>query len=330
MRSLLLSTLVILLFSTLDIYPQTPDIKIADKLEESDRESGIPLIAIKSTLPCNLFQPVSSSFIGISDTGTDSVTAYQQAFLRALSLAAYRHGKARGMSDYFNDTNRKQQYSNYEEFCELKASCDLPVEGLKVVRSFRLSSGELVLFLAIDSNAVKPEKRVNLKSSTVIYSKENEINGSLKIISKIMMENQSVLDSAENNHSEKVTYHISNNRWLSKEIFFDNKKIDTDRYKIYYNPSSECGSDLTDSLNAGTGTVDGLWHALLINAFGQLSAQLKEHFLKVKKVGDSYQDKMISLNRESGYFQFGFELVDVLSKDNKIYTRIKTGFPANP
>lgn len=329
MRSLLLNAIIILLFSSTEGFPQSPDNKPSGYPDENNAESISSLIAIKSVLPCQFFEHVSTSCIGISDIGTDSATAYQQAYLRALSMVAFRHGQARGMSDYFNDSNGKQRYSNYEEYCELKTNCELPEDGIRVLESYRLKSGELVLFLAIDSAVVRSDKKLNLKSSASIYYKENESNGSLKIINKIQMENQSVSGSNENNHSERLTYHIGNNRWLSKEILFDNREIDTDRYKIYYEFSPECTGDTTGCPNAGTSSVDGMWHALLMNVFSQLSAQLKEHFLKVKKVGDSYQDKMITLNRESGYFNFGFELVDVLSKDNKIYARIKTEFAGN-
>lgn len=329
MRRFLLTFFVVLLISFSSLFSQSQQMEIVDKMLMPNQELTTSIIPLKSSLPCNFFRNISSSFIGISDAGTDSATAYHQAYVRALSMVALRKGLARGMSDFFNDTNGEQISSNYEELCELKTSCNLPVAGLKVSDSIWLKSGEFVLFMTVDSTTVICDNRVNMNSSVSIYYKENETDGSRKIINKILLENKLFYSGKENGHTEKLTYIVSNNRWLSKETFFDDRKINTDRYKIFYEPITECMADTTGYKESGSSSVDGLWYALVNNIYRQLSAQLKEQFLKVKKVGDRYQDKMITLNRESGFFRFGCVLVDGALVDNKLVTRIKTEFPTN-
>jgi hypothetical protein len=327
MRRILQTLFFIILFSSSALFSQTQVEKAIDKEPMTGQESVSPVIALKSTIPCNFFNNISSAFIGISDIGVDSATARQQAYLRALSMVTLRKGLAIGMSDFFNDSNGEETSSNYEELCELKAKCNLPVEGLKVSDSIWLKSGELVLFLKVDTTTVKYAERINIESSASIYYKESETDGSLKEINKITQENNFFYPCRENGHTEKLTYNTCNNRWLSKETFFDDRKIDSDQYKIFYEPQGECNIDSTGCKESGSGSIDGLWFALVNNIYRQLTAQLKEHFVKLKKVGDMYQDKMITLNRETGYFNFGCKLIDGALVDNKLFIRIKTEFP---
>lgn len=327
MRQFLLIFLGVFLFSFSCIFSQSKFGETNNNSSEPAQEPISSIIALKSKLPCNYFSNISSSFIGVSDVGVDSITAREQAYLRAMSMIALRNGLVRGMSDFFNDTNGNQISSNYEELCELKAYCNLPVTGLKVSDSIWLKSGELVLFVTVDSTNERRFERVSLNSSISIYYKENESDGSRKIINKISIENKLFYPCRETGHTEKLTYIVGNNRWLSKETFFDDRKIGSDRYKIFYETLAGCAIDSTGCKEAGSNAVDGLWYAMINNLYRQLSAQLKEQFVKVKKVGDKYQDKLISLNRESGYFKFGCVLLDGALVDNKLVTRIKTEFP---
>ncbi|MFZ4724337.1 MAG: hypothetical protein ACOYMD_02750 [Paludibacter sp.] len=300
--------------------------EIINKLPDYNHHTTNSPTPLKSQLPCGFYRYIVTSAIGISDVKLDSTTAYHQAYLRALSMLALQKGLARGMSDFFNDTNGKDISSNYEELCELKSDCNFSAEGIKVLNSFQLKSGEFVIFLGIDSSSVTTTNLIKINSIATIYYKDSEINGSRKIINKITFDNN--LTSFENNknHIEKTTYVSGNNRWVSNETYFDSKKIVTDRYKIFYDSPSECIGDTTGFKEFGTSTVDGLWFALVNSVYRQLSAKIKENFLKVKKLGDQYGDKVISLNRETGFFKFSFNITDAALIDNKLITKIKVNY----
>ncbi len=242
-------------------------------------------------------------------------------------MISFRNGRARGMSDFYNDNNGEQISSNYEELCEINTTTNLPVAGLKIYDSFILNSGELVLFLNVDSTNVDLIERINTKSSIAIYYKESEIDGSRKIINKILLESKISCPDKSKDHTEKLTYILCNNRWLGNETFFDGQKISTDRYKIFYEPVDECISDTTGCKMSGTSTVDGLWYALINNMSRQLSSHLKERYLNVKQVGDTYQDEIKTLNRESGFFRFNCSIKKVALVDNKLITHLETIFP---
>src|SRR5665647_977554 len=186
MRQLILSFVLIFLLSFQLLFSQSQLKEIMDKLPPSGSESNLSVIPVKSSLPCNFYRNIGSSFVGISDAGMDSTTAYNQAFLRALSMISFRNGSARGMSDFYNDNNGDQISSNYEELCEINTTMNLPLEGLRISDSFILNSGELVLFLNVDSSNVDLIERINAKSSVAIYYKENEIDGSRRMINKIL------------------------------------------------------------------------------------------------------------------------------------------------
>jgi len=327
MRQLILSFVLIFLLSFQLLFSQSQLKEIMDKLPPSGSESNLSVIPVKSSLPCNFYRNIGSSFVGISDAGMDSTTAYNQAFLRALSMISFRNGSARGMSDFYNDNNGDQISSNYEELCEINTTMNLPLEGLRISDSFILNSGELVLFLNVDSSNVDLIERINAKSSVAIYYKENEIDGSRRMINKILLESKIFYPDKSQEHTEKLTYILSNNCWLGNETFFDGQKINTGRYKIFYEPSDECIGDTTECKMFGTSTVDGLWYALINNMYRQLSSQLKERYLNVKQVGDSYQDEIKTLNRESGFFRFNCNIKNVALVDNKLITHLETNFP---
>jgi hypothetical protein len=324
MRQLFIILVFVILIPTAFLHSQPKE--IINKLPDYNQQTTNSPTPLKSQLPCAFYRNITTSAIGISDVKLDSTTAYNQAYLRALSMLALQKGLARGMSDFFNDTNGKDISSNYEELCELKSDCSFSAEGIKVLNSFQLKSGEFVLFLGIDSSSVTPTNLIKINSIATIYYKDSEMNGSRKIINKITFDN--ALTSSENNknHIEKTTYVSGNNRWVSNETYFDNKKIVTDRYKIFYDSSPECIGDTTGFKEFGTSTVDGLWFALVNSVYRQLSGKIKENFLKVKKLGDQYGDKVISLNRETGYFKFSFNVLDAALLDNKLITKIKVNY----
>ena len=301
--------------------------KILDDLPRPEQQQVPQFVSLKSSLACDFFSKLATSHIGISDVGLDSVTAYRQAYLRALSLVSLKDGFARGMSDFFNDTNGNEQTSsNYEELCELKSSLNLPVSAIKVSDSIKLNTGELVLFLSVDTSIVKSKERMILNSRIAIYYKENTTDLSREFFNKIVVDNKLSYSDKGLVDSEKSSYIVSHNRWLSKEIVFNNKKIETNFYKTFYKTDDVCTIDTTDCRQTGTNTLDGLWYAFVNNYYHQLSGQLKDRFLKVKSVGDQYDNKTISLNRESGFFRFGSILVGAALFDNKFITRIKTNY----
>lgn len=299
--------------------------EVLDKLP-AEQQTKPTIIPIKSTIPCKLFQNITSSFVGISDAGLDSTTAYNQAYTRALSMISLQNAFGRGMSDFYNDTNNEQLSSNYEELCEINATNNLAVEAIKIYDSFWLDSGEFIIFLNLDSSKVNPNQRIKNKNLVSIYYKENEQDGNKNIYNKISIENEMLRADNSSNHSESLTYILGNNRWLSNETNFDNKKIETNRYKIFYNTEKDCIGDSTEYKSESTSSVDGLWYALLNNMYSKLSAQLKEHYLKVKEVGDKYSDKTMTLYRESGYFRFCCRLQSIQLVDNRLITTINTEF----
>jgi hypothetical protein len=326
MRHILINSILVFIISVPTVFLQSQPKEIINKLPDYNQQTSNSPTPLKSQLPCGFYRNIATSAVGISDAKLDSTTAYHQAYLRALAMLALQKGLARGMSDFFNDTNGKDFSSNYEELCELKSDCSFPAEGIKVQNSFLLKSGEFVLFLGIDSSTVTRTKQIKINSIATIYYKDSEVNGSRKIINKISFDNSLLSTDSNKNHIEKTTYVTGNNRWVSNETFFDNKKIETGRYKIFYDSSPECIGDTTGFKEFGTSTVDGLWFALVNSVYRQLSAKIKENFLKVKKLGDQYGDKVISLNRETGYFKFSFNLIDVALLDNKLTTKIKVNY----
>jgi hypothetical protein len=323
MKRLFLSILMIVFLPVSNLFCQSEVKEEMENVSYSENDNIPQLVSLKASIPCNFFNKLTNAYVGISDILTDSATSYQQAYVRALSIAALKNGMARGMSDFFNDSNGEKISSNYEELCELKAHLNIPANSIKIVDSLRLKTGEFVLFLTIDSTSTKTNNRFIFNSLATIYYKENETNFNRIFLNKIVVENKLYKTENDVEQIEKLDYNISNNRWLNKEIIFNNKKIRTDSFKTFYETEEGCVTDTTDCKRKGTNTVDGLWYAYSTNFYKQLSGELKDRFLNVKSVGDKYASKDIKLNRESGFFRFDCQPFDGVLFENKFLTRLK-------
>ena len=301
-------------------FSQSHLMKELDKIAPTHQENKTVLIPIKSTLPPDLWKEIGTSFIGISDVKLDSASAYHQAYLRALSIYSLQNGMARGMSDFYKNEYGAVTSSNYEEICELKAHCKLPLAALRIKNSVRLKSGELILFLTVDSTEVNKDTRIQVNSSTSIYYKENERDGNHHIMNKILLENELIYSEQAKKHTEKSTYLLSNNRWTNKEVFFDNTKIENDQYRLFYDYSN--AADTSKVEYNGSTVTTGLWTALINSLYSQLSAQLKPQFQKIKTVGERSESLTNSLNRESGFVSFGCTIEGIVMKDNKLEVKV--------
>ncbi|MEI8271809.1 MAG: hypothetical protein WCG08_04240 [Paludibacter sp.] len=301
-----------------DVLNTLPDIK---------KKQSPALTALKVMLPCDFSDCISNGYIGISEPRMDSTKAYQQAYMRALSVYALQNSLARGMSDFFNDATAQSTSSNYEEFCELKSECNLAVSSIKVLNTIQLKSGEIILKLEIDSTHPKSVERIRFKSSVELYSKETEVDGNNKTNTKIYIKTSAIYSGETKGHSEMMSYYLSNNRWISQDLVYDSLKIDNSRFKLFYITEPNCKNDTTGFDDRPFGTTDGLWFAFANGIYSALSSQLKPQFLKMKQVGDRFENKLISLNRESGFFQFSSTLIGGIYVENNLYTKIKTEFP---
>lgn len=310
-----------------DTYAQSHLSKEIDRLNEANRPVKKGLLPIKATFPCEIYSELSagSCYIGISDVGQDTLTAYRQAYLRALSMVALRNAEGRGMNDFFNQSGAKRLLSNYEEFCRLSCSFNLAASAIRVSKPLVLRSGEMVLFVSIDTTNASDNQRIQFSSNVELYYKETEADGHRELQSLFKKRNLCVKKLADS-LSESATYTQVNERFR-QEIVLDGINVTNNKYKVFYKPSEECKRDTIGYETKGRNTTDGLWVAFANSVYGQLSAQLIAKFQKVKNVGDRYQNESISLNRESGLFGIDCCLTDVVYFENKLYTRIKTEFP---
>ncbi|MEI6751744.1 MAG: hypothetical protein WCK78_01120 [Paludibacter sp.] len=323
-----ISVLQVLLLCCGSFFSQNSVYDNLTKLSDKAKETAKTFIPSKLMLPCDFSSYFSDAYVGISDARLDSATAYNQAFLRALSVFALQNAKGRGMSDFFNDSSTGSTSSNYEEFCELKAECELPSSAVKVMKTQRLKSGELILKLKIDSldKNQNPDDNIHFMTSVELYNKETEINKNSTTATKLLIKNTAISTGDPKSHSETLTCFLSNNRWVSQESVLDSIKIDNSRYKWLYLMDNDCKNDTTGFEDKAFGTTDGLWFAVANGIYGSLSAQLKPQFLKLKLVDDSYENKLLSLNRESGFFRFSTTILGGIYVENKLYTKIKTSF----
>lgn len=299
--------------------------KEIDCLSASNRQGKKGLLPIKAAFPCEIYSELSAGrFIGISDVGQDTATAYRQAYLRALSMVALRNAEGSGMNDFFNQSGTKRTSSNYEEFCRVSSKLDLAASAIRVSKPLVLRSGEMVLFVTIDTTNVFDNQHIRFSNNVELYYKETEADGHRELQSQLKITNLCTKNETDS-LSESAIYTQVNERFRP-EILLNNMNVTNNKYKVFYKPTDECRRDTAGYETKGRNTTDGLWAALASSVYGQLSAQVIAQFQKVKNVGDRYQNESISLNRESGLFRIDCRMTDVVYFENKLYTRLKTEF----
>ncbi|MCX6307928.1 MAG: hypothetical protein NTY32_03520, partial [Bacteroidia bacterium] len=290
----------------------------------AQRNNSAPetLFPLKSSLP-ELFSGIPiQGFIGISDPGADSATAYNQAFLRAVSMYNLSNGIGRGLSDYFTNDDNQTLSSKYEELCELKATCRISGASLKTAAPIRLNTGEIILLLTVDSTLAQKTDLLEVKSSISLYYKENSSDNSLCMQRKMLLETSCKPVGMPGGHQEKLKNVCINNRWVNKETVFDNTLIDNAPYKMFYYMDQKCSVSTTDfSSGTGKATFEGLWYALINSTYHQLSVQLKQQFQKEKSLGERYVKKQSLLSREVGFFRFKCLIESMQFCDNQLYVR---------
>ncbi len=317
---LLFLSLLPLLF----IYAQSDVVSILEKMatEKIESQQYIPL---KSMLPCAFFDHLFSGYIGISDIGVDSAMAYKQAYLRALSLASLRQGQVRGLCDAYNDSKDKDQVSyNYEEFYEVRTALKIPRSAIKVKEKLKLATGEVLLFLAIDSSEVtKNDVRIRMNNRITIYCKEDEAGWNHRFMNKITVSDTLSFSECDSVVCENSAYTGLGNRWVSENVSVNGRAITTDCYKTFYELDTNCIIKKNDCDQYGATTVDGLWSALINDLYRKLSMLFKNRLPKEKSVSDKSMDDLQSLDRDMGAYPFDCVLTGCTFSNNRMALQLQ-------
>lgn len=273
----------------------------------------------KVLIPNDLFQIPEDTYIGISDAGTDSATAYHQACMRALSMAALHHGRGKGMGDYYTKTNKNSVFSKYEELYRLQMALDWPLSSIKEVKSIYLGNKEYVVFLRLDSTLTKNSTSVHFQSNAEIYFHGLSIDKQESLSKKMYIKSSLYKDLDRDKHIESVEYTSKNNVLSDFKISFDKKKSDTYPYKYFYLYEDGDPATPENELLSYHYTTDGLWIALIEGVYKQLSAACQQYFLEVQNVGDAYQAQEEKINRQVGRkFYFDAAIKQIYYIDNKL------------
>jgi len=317
--------LFLLLFYSFHSISQNQIGDVMNSMTDAKLPAATRLIPLKSSLPNLFFGSPISGYIGISDPGADSVTAKEQAFLRAASLYNLSNGIGRGLSDYYTKDDGQVVSNNYEELCELNANCRISASAFILSEPIYLQTGEVILLLNVDSSFAKNNDLMEFQSKVSLYSKETGSDNNMLLQSKSILETSYKAVGKPGGHHEKLNNVCINNLWMSRTTLYDDKLIDNSSYKLFY--ESNCNSDKAASTSgAESSTFEGLWYALINSTYHQLSMQLKQQFQKEKSVSENYNSNQSQLSRDSGFFTYKCMIESINFCDDALNVKIKTSF----
>lgn len=294
--------------------------KLMDEMPDLTNQT-VTALPVKSEVPSVFGVIPANTYIGISDpAATDTLRALNQAYARAVLMYAFREGKGRGMTDFFHDGNGNDNASNYEELCELKLNCRLPLSQCGF-ESYRLASGEILVVLTVDTRARAKRQFIAFNGNIEVYSREVASDGANQSINKIMIDYQLAIRPTGLNMTEKYRCHADSRGKRNIESRFEDVLSDFEKYRYFYLPNDSIDLDLKDSV--GAPVYHGLWYALMTDLFRQISKQYLNEQIRVKKVEDRYNANLISLNRETGTFNVRVDMEALILKDNSLYVLLK-------
>lgn len=260
-------------------------------------------VTVKSFLPkefCTPFDEDKRVVIGISDPKNDSLTGFNQAWLRAHMVAALQEQvKVNMVAEFFSSQRETSvtKVSRYEEMYNIEAGIPQTI-SLKLISSYILSSGETILFAEI-----LPEKQESLPKPGRL-----KFECSLYHIENILERGQHIYRT--NYHSyphnypgerpgeEKYEVYSFNNLWYTITGSFNGEKSSRPNLKFFY--SMERGSQFEQhNLDGAVGvtTVEGLWPAFMTALLWQIAGVLDYGNPSVSQVTDSYSKHIKHLSR---------------------------------
>jgi len=305
-------------------------IDVLNEMPETSSTETHRTIPLKSDLPDFFLNVPLTGFIGISDPAADSAKAYQQAYLRALSMYAMQQGVGRSLSDYYTKEDGLHLSSKYEEMCELKVSCRVSQSSISLSTPIRLSTGEVILFLNVDSTRSATDDSLDIQSSVFLYYNENASDDSRKLYTKLLLENSCKFPHTGFYLRETLNNLMSDNSWVYKATTFNKEWVDNSRYRMFYSTDRICSEwKPEDNDKRCQNTFDGLWYALITSVYHQFSMQLKQQTQKETRLGEQYHKNLTGLNREKGFYGFQCRLESLEYCNNALIAHTSTQFP-NP
>ncbi len=304
------------LFMIQTAFGQSELYKMIDSLPVPETQNYEKYTLVTSVFPCDINEYLSHSFIGISDPGLDSTVAYEQAYLRALQMYALHQGiEAKGMSDYFKNEKGATYTSKYQEMYRLQSNCKINETAIQVVNKYELNSGEVILFLVVDSKKSHDSEELEIDLEINIFNHEIEEFGSPKSEGIIEIRSSLKQVGIEKNASEHFKIIHFGKNGIHANSFFSGGSIDSENLKFFYNKEDGCKFDSIPD-NFGTVTYEGLWPAIIQNMFSQLTPYLNEYIKNVKSVGDRYNNELMKLDRGSGWINFCLKIKKLYQKNN--------------
>lgn len=289
---------------------------LIDKLPEPV-SAGENVTPVRAYLPAGFTYFPSGGYVGISDPMmTDTLKAFQQAYLRATLMYALKEGKGKGITDFYTDEREGTTASVYQEFVLLNSAADVPVDHFEI-QSYQLGSGEFVVVLLPRNGEASSGNALQFTTRIEFYSKELVTGGVVQTYSTINLQLQ-LRDSVRGIlNKELVEYQFTNTNRVALRSLFNGEATGQGNYRFFYHSSDQMAAEPTDSIQ-GSLTFHGLWFAAMADLFSQVTNQFQTLSTKVSRLGDQYDSLALVLNRETGEFVYRLKINRWDFRDNKL------------
>lgn len=282
-------------------------------------------------LPPWLLEPLVTEnsglhFIGISDPGMDSISAYQQALLRANIMAALTHKSSIGfIADNFN----KENTGRFES-----------ISGL-FVRFF-----QIINKVPFDATPDVVQKDTTGFGETILLingPEQKEISDSLTVVIEGMLQEKASGERMDISYKFSISSGIDTDNGLMSNMMFEVTGINRNAVlksvfegKPTSFPKSKCfyktdKSISTAELNSNSGTIVpvttefGLWNAYSQSVIRKVLHDVFRHSsVKTSKLSDDYNHKQQNLNRELAREYFEARIQQVYFEDNLLAVDLET------
>jgi hypothetical protein len=278
--------------------------------------------ACKTIIPdelMNLLESNSWNSIGISDPGTDSITGFNQAYLRSLMIRALQNNlnlKTVKENFQYQDENKGGISSKYQEMYSFEISGSSS-DSFPLIRKYFLPSGETIVFIGKGKSSLKNHYALNIScslyhSETVAKSADHIFRTDYEVASSGLI--------SDLKGSEKFNITSVNGRLIGPSVLFNGHEIEKRQKRyFYYQDGPRLEADSLVQNSSGTDTGEGLWTALITSVLWQLTSIVSNGNSTVKQVSESYDKTLNGIYRMVENNSMKFSISRLILASDRLY-----------
>jgi hypothetical protein len=256
--------------------------------------------------------------IGISDPGIDSLSAYKQAFRRAMALLAlssdYRIETI--MDNYYNERSGKKTRGKFNVFTSISAAMPADEDDFELLESYYAPTGEMIVLVGLKDHKYLPDTCNNLTCIFENFESEQILTRRPLYLKRTAMDFAATRCSGIN----------STARWVRNESMgrYDIlSEMDTLKFEMVSSMFKYIVPDAVKTVFPGEAFPQffslekGLWNGYITALINRIE-QIDQYNSQIKNLDEYFSEQFQGLTRVIFTAEGGFSVKRTIVTENQI------------